>query len=316
MSSTDSNREGIGINALSIDGGSIASLISSLELVDELMRRIQREMDLPNPPLPRKYFRLMVGAGFAGLLVIMLGRLGMSVQEARGYCVAIMDETFSERKRFGGEAFKRAKLVAAVEKMLESCGAGADARMADLRVDSSEVCKVMVCVAPRSGIRAGMAACMRTYATGVNRLPDCTIVEAVCSTFAAPRLFKPMDVLEPGGITSTYIGLSSFNPMAQLLGELAVVFQGGHISCVLSIGAKQKEPTTGVTIALIRRMRMHVPGFPLVRDPGAWGSRMRLAPLAAHPMLVQEIAAIAPTPPTVPAPSTASDADNDTEAAE
>ncbi|KAG8710221.1 hypothetical protein FRC09_000233 [Ceratobasidium sp. 395] len=116
--------------------------MSSFELVDELMRRIQRELDLPDPPLPCKYFRLMVGAGFAGLLVIMLGRLRMSVQEARGYCIAIMDEAFSERKRFSGEAFKRAKLVAAVERMLESCGAGAGARMAEPRVDNPEVCKV------------------------------------------------------------------------------------------------------------------------------------------------------------------------------
>ncbi|KAG9120374.1 hypothetical protein FRC07_004162 [Ceratobasidium sp. 392] len=84
----------------------------------------------------------MVGAGFAGMLVIMLGRLGMSVQEAKHRCMAIMDEAFSERKLFGGEAFKRTKLIAAVERMLESCSVGADGRMLDPRADEPKACKV------------------------------------------------------------------------------------------------------------------------------------------------------------------------------
>ncbi|KAG8718404.1 hypothetical protein FRC09_012713 [Ceratobasidium sp. 395] len=179
--------------------------MSSLELLEELMRRIQKKLDLPEPPLPCRHFRLMVGAGFAGLLVIMLGRLGMSTQEAKAHCVTIMDAAFSEKKLLGTGAFKRTKLIAAVENML------------DPRANDADACKIMICVAPESGMRGGMPACMRTYTTSANGLPDCTIVEAVCSTFAARGLFKPMDVSEPGGIKSTYIGLCNFNPMAQLL---------------------------------------------------------------------------------------------------
>ncbi|KAG9118672.1 hypothetical protein FRC07_006696 [Ceratobasidium sp. 392] len=140
MSSTTD--EGDGANALSLDGGSIASLMSSIELLEELMRLVQRELGLPNPPLPCKHFRLMVGAGFEGLLVILLGRLQMSVQEAKRHCMTIMDEAFSERKILGAGAFKRAKLIAAVERMLESCGAGAGARMMDPRAIEFKACKV------------------------------------------------------------------------------------------------------------------------------------------------------------------------------
>ncbi|KAG9122900.1 hypothetical protein FRC07_000527 [Ceratobasidium sp. 392] len=158
----------------------------------------------------------------------------MSVQQAKCRAVAIMDEAFSEKKILGAGAFKRAKLIAAVERTLESCGAGANARMLDPRVDDPES-------SPESEMRAGVPTCLRTYGVGASSLPDCTIVEAVCSTFAVPGLFKPTDVVEPGGIKSTYIGLGSFNPMAQLLKEAAHIFQDGHMRCVTSIGTKQKE---------------------------------------------------------------------------
>ncbi|KAG9103582.1 hypothetical protein FRC07_009964 [Ceratobasidium sp. 392] len=214
--------------------------MSAIELIDELMRRVQRELGLSEPPLPCNHFKLMVGAGFAGLLVILLGRLRMSVQETKRHCTAIMDEAFSERKILGAGAFKRAKLIAAVERMLESYGASAGARMLDPRADEPGACKVMVGVAPESGMRAGVPACLRTYAADTISLPVCTIVEAVCSTFAVPVLFKPMDVVEPGGIKSAYIGLGSFNPMVQLLKEAAHMFRDGHMKCVMSIGAEQK----------------------------------------------------------------------------
>ncbi|KAG8698468.1 hypothetical protein FRC09_007216 [Ceratobasidium sp. 395] len=233
MSSTNMGQGDTGINALSLDGGSIASLMSSLELLEELMRRLQRELGLSDPPLPCSHFRLMTGAGFSGL--------GMSVQEARRHCVAIMDEAFSEKKAFGNEMFKITKLKAAVERMLELCDAGAGARMLDPRANEPETCKVMVCVAPESGMRAGMPARLRTYAVDANGIPDCTIIEAICSTFAVSGLFKPMDVVEPGDIKSIYVGLSGFNPMAWLLDEAANLFQNGRLKCAVSIGAGQKQ---------------------------------------------------------------------------
>jgi hypothetical protein len=72
----------------------------------------------------------------------MLGRLGMSVDEAKQYCSTIVKEVFSKKKRIGGESFKATKLEAAVKRMLESYGAGADARMMDPQANSSEGCKV------------------------------------------------------------------------------------------------------------------------------------------------------------------------------
>ncbi|KAG8724692.1 hypothetical protein FRC09_015603 [Ceratobasidium sp. 395] len=152
-----------------------------------------------------------------------------------------MDEAFSEKKAFGNEAFKRTKLKAAVERMLESYGVGASERMLGHEADNPEACKVVVCVAPETGMRAGSPTCLRTYRTDASSLPDCTIAEAICSTFAAPGLFKPMNVAEPGGIKSTYVGLSSFNPMVQLLDEAAHLFPDERLACVVSIGAAQRQ---------------------------------------------------------------------------
>ncbi|KAG8723718.1 hypothetical protein FRC09_002056 [Ceratobasidium sp. 395] len=236
MSSAQTPGEAEGVSALSLgeDGGSVASLMSSLELVEELMRRVQRELGLPDMPLPRKHFRLMVGAGFAGL--------GLSVQEARRHCVSIMDEAFSEKKAFGNEVFKITRLKAAVERMLESCGVSASERMLDPEAGRPETCKVMVCVAPESGMRAGSPTCLRTYTiSDTSSLPDCTIIEAICSSCALAGLFKPMDVPETRGIKSTYVGLSSFNPMVQLLDEATHLFRNEHLACVVSIGAAQRQ---------------------------------------------------------------------------
>ncbi|KAG8706136.1 hypothetical protein FRC09_002554 [Ceratobasidium sp. 395] len=233
MSSAQPTHEYEGVNALSLDGGATASLLSSVELVEELMRRLQKELGLPDLPLPRKHFRLMVGAGFAGL--------GMSVQEAKRHCVAIMDAAFSEKKTFGHGVFKRTKLKAAVERMLESCGVSASEPMLDPEAHSSETCKVMVCVSPESGMRAGSPTCLRTYTANASGLPDCTIVEAICSSFAVSGLFKPTDVAELGGIKSTYVGLSSFNPTLQLLDEAVHLFQDKRLACVVSIAAAQKQ---------------------------------------------------------------------------
>jgi hypothetical protein len=73
----------------------------------------------------------------------MFGRLGMSVDEAKLYCSAIINEVFSEKKRFnGGERFKASKLEGAVKRMPNECGVGEDAQMMDPRADSAEGCKV------------------------------------------------------------------------------------------------------------------------------------------------------------------------------
>ncbi|KAG8708122.1 hypothetical protein FRC09_001430 [Ceratobasidium sp. 395] len=237
------------MNALSIDGGSIASLMSTIEVLEELMGRIQRELGLSEPPRPCKHFRLMAGAGFTGLLV-----LGMSLREAKKYCISIMDETFSERKVFSHQAFKATKLRDAVESMLKSCGAGVDARMLESCTGDPEECNVLICVAADDGTSAEMPVYLRTYPVDANSSPDCTVLEAICATLAVPGLFKPMAIADIGGIESTYTGFSSFNPMVQLLEEATGLFQNGRMTCVLSVGARHKDASAAECERVAREM--------------------------------------------------------------
>jgi hypothetical protein len=73
----------------------------------------------------------------------MFGRLGMSVDESKIHCSAIVNEAFSGQNYFSiSRRFKASKLEAAVKKMLKACGAGEGARMMDPMADDAESCKV------------------------------------------------------------------------------------------------------------------------------------------------------------------------------
>ncbi|KAG8770276.1 hypothetical protein FRC12_004385 [Ceratobasidium sp. 428] len=227
------------INTLSFDSGSIASLMGSIIVVEELMRRVQKAQNLPTLPRPSEHFKFIIGAGFTSLLAIMFGRLRFSIDEAKLHCSKIAKCAFSSRKWHGGASFKASKLEAAIKRMLITCGEGEDARMLDPRASDTDVCRVIVCVASEHGTRAGNPVCLRTYPFERNSVPDCTIVEALRAAFALPEVFKPATILETGGIGVTYVGLADYNPTALLLGELSCVFPDGHVSRIMSVGTSQ-----------------------------------------------------------------------------
>ena len=61
---------------LALDGGGVRGL-SSLLILQKLMREIQRLKGDSQPPLPCQYFDLICGTSTGGLIAIMLGRLRM-----------------------------------------------------------------------------------------------------------------------------------------------------------------------------------------------------------------------------------------------
>ncbi|KAG9087627.1 hypothetical protein FS749_002797 [Ceratobasidium sp. UAMH 11750] len=229
------------INALSLDSGSIVSLLSLITVVEELMRRVQRDQRLPELPRPGRHFKLIIGAGFSSLLAIMFGRLGLSIDESKIYCNSIIEDVFSEKKRFGTGKFKSRKLEAGIKRMLNACGVGEGARMLDPLASNADTCKVVICVASKHATRAGIPVRLRTYPLERNGVPDCTIAEALCAAFAVPGLFKPATIPEPGGIMSLYVGLGDFNPTALSLEEVPLLFPDGRMNCVTSIGTGQTQ---------------------------------------------------------------------------
>ncbi|KAG8680999.1 hypothetical protein FRC09_017829, partial [Ceratobasidium sp. 395] len=229
------------INTLSFDSGSIASLMGSIVVVEELMRRVQKEQNLPTLPRPNQHFKLIIGAGFTSLLAIMFGRLGLSIDEAKLHCSKVAKYAFSSRKWSGGN-YKASRLETAIKRMLVACGEKEDARMLDPQAGNTNVCRAVVCVAADPGMRAGIPVCLRTYPFERNSVPDCTIVEALRAAFSLPGVFKPATILETGEIGVTYVGLADYNPTALLLGELSWVFPDRHVSRIMSIGTTQVSP--------------------------------------------------------------------------
>ncbi|KAF2623699.1 FabD/lysophospholipase-like protein [Macroventuria anomochaeta] len=74
---------------LALDGGGVRRL-SSLCILDELMRKADNE----NPPNPYDYFDLIGGTSTGGLIAVMLGRLGMTIDECRHAYLDLAAEAF------------------------------------------------------------------------------------------------------------------------------------------------------------------------------------------------------------------------------
>jgi patatin-like phospholipase/acyl hydrolase len=81
------------IRLLSLDGGGFRGIIT-LQILQCVMERIQQAQGLANTPKPCQYFDLMVGTSTGGLIALLLGRYGMSVQDALQAYLSLGAELF------------------------------------------------------------------------------------------------------------------------------------------------------------------------------------------------------------------------------
>ncbi|KAJ6572658.1 hypothetical protein B0H10DRAFT_1639289, partial [Mycena sp. CBHHK59/15] len=65
-----------------LDGGGVGTL-SELLILERLMYRTKTERGLDTMPSPWEYFELIGGSGTGGIIALMLGRLRLSIPEAR-----------------------------------------------------------------------------------------------------------------------------------------------------------------------------------------------------------------------------------------
>lgn len=68
------------LRVLSLDGGGIKGY-TSLLILERILRTYQFEKKLDAMPKPCEIFDLIVGTSTGGLIAVMLGRLGMTVEE-------------------------------------------------------------------------------------------------------------------------------------------------------------------------------------------------------------------------------------------
>ncbi|CAE6511146.1 unnamed protein product [Rhizoctonia solani] len=236
---TELPRQSTSLRLLSFDGGGVRGL-SSLIILHEFMKRVQEQLDLHETPRPCEVFDLIAGTGTGGIIAILLGRLGLRVENAIETYQQIVRDAFSEKKFSGEGTFKTTNLGNTITRVIERYTGRADTLMMD-----SGRCKTFVCATQADNMTAGIPTLIRSYSVPENDGPKCKITQVALATMVTMGYFKPV-IIDDSGIGTTYVdgGLSGNNPTAHMLAEAGRVFVDRNVSCVFSIGAGHLRPTS------------------------------------------------------------------------
>ncbi|KAG5333933.1 hypothetical protein C0989_004621 [Termitomyces sp. Mn162] len=111
-----------GLRLLALDDGGTRGL-SELLIIQELMNRLKFITHANTVPKPCEYFDLIGGVGTGGLIALILGRLGMPIDQAIEEYVRFTSRVFSDRKgRNKKEMFKASVFEDGMKAIIKSCG--------------------------------------------------------------------------------------------------------------------------------------------------------------------------------------------------
>ncbi|KZT38062.1 FabD/lysophospholipase-like protein [Sistotremastrum suecicum HHB10207 ss-3] len=237
MSSSSSNK---GLRLLSLDSGGVRGL-SMLIILQEIMYRIQVREGLDRMPLPCQYFDLIGGSGTGGLIALLLGRCGMSIEECIATYVGMAAAVFRKVKRGSNERFRATILETEWKKIMKRVLNDENATMIVRGQDLGRpYCNTFVCAMSRDNMNANIPRLFHTYPVPKNPSFDCKIWEAARATTADPEIFKPIRIGSLGSSPEFYIGptmIGRSNPIHQVLEQSALLHPDRHVGCVVSIGA-------------------------------------------------------------------------------
>ncbi|MCJ1314586.1 hypothetical protein MMC25_008268 [Agyrium rufum] len=222
------------VNLLALDGGGIRGL-SELLILDEVMKRLQFDLELPELPRPCHYFDLIGGTSTGGLIALMLGRLQMTTREALDVYAILAEAIFSRQNRNPGwkdGAYKAETVEAKIKELVASKGLGD--RMRD---ENLSTCKAFVCALP--ALNTEHPRLFRTYRVRENATINCMIWEAARATTAAPTIFERVCIGDEGGAKEEFLdgGLGHNNPTSHVLEEARRVFgDNASLGCLVSLG--------------------------------------------------------------------------------
>ncbi|KAF3936314.1 hypothetical protein ABW19_dt0208754 [Dactylella cylindrospora] len=205
------------------------------------MERIRHDGKLNYTPRPCEYFDLIGGTSTGGLIAIMLGRLGMTVQDAIDAYDSLAQLVFHEKKLRGQDgAFKASNLEKAIKSIVGKFDHDEEALMID---DKSRIkgCKTFVCAQPAQQL--GNPRLFRTYASRDGYSQNCKIWEATRATSAAPLFFKRI-LIGTGSLKEEFLdaGLGCNNPTKVVLEEAENIWGStGHIACIISLGTGRPD---------------------------------------------------------------------------
>ncbi|KAL2135632.1 hypothetical protein VTI74DRAFT_7582 [Chaetomium olivicolor] len=232
------------VNLLSLDGGGVRG-VSSLIILDSIMKKIRDMYGLDEVPKPCENFHMIGGTSTGGLIAIMLGRLRMSTEEALQAYYNCASKIFSRENRkkwrLLSQRFQATALQEVVESLVKERGMGELMRDPECPTKG----KVFVCVLRSGSINEPRL--VRSYPgdPGVDDQwdKDIKIWEAARATTAASSFFKPQ-ILGTGATAKKYIdaAFGYNNPVEFLLKEAVDEFGSGRrLGCVVSIGTGTQD---------------------------------------------------------------------------
>ncbi|CZR60142.1 uncharacterized protein PAC_10038 [Phialocephala subalpina] len=187
------------LRLLSLDGGGVRGL-STIIILRHIMKNVSR--GLGKPVEPRDFFDMIGGTSTGGLIAIMIGRLGLTLDQCQTAYLKLSKRIFNP-SRGKLNAIGRAKdflladgkfdykeLEDAIKEVIVQDG---NLMMDELLQDPESPCKVFVCA-----LRTGNSetAILRTYENDEPELlyDDCKIWEACRATSAATTFFDPIKI--------------------------------------------------------------------------------------------------------------------------
>ncbi|KAH8744930.1 hypothetical protein F5882DRAFT_525888 [Hyaloscypha sp. PMI_1271] len=219
----------LNLRLLSLDGGGIKGL-TSLLILKRLMRTVQRECQLAADPRPCEIFDLIGGTSTGGISAIMLGRLGMSVDE----CIAkykLVGSSVFGKKPFGSKYLK--SVVGKAAYSAKALNEIVIQTLADKKLPANEPmvgthepgCKVFVAVTRTASAEYELLRNYLTTATDQQDYP-CYIWETCQATSAAPIFFEPLTLHD-----------------SKVVNEAGRMWPDRHLGCVVSIGTGWTDAT-------------------------------------------------------------------------
>ncbi|KAJ7697795.1 acyl transferase/acyl hydrolase/lysophospholipase [Mycena rosella] len=217
------NTLNLGVRVLSLDGGG-AGALPELLILERLMYRVKTEGELETMPFPHECFELIGGSGTGGIIALMLGRLRMSVSDAR----SVYEKLRPESKIGFGEEFQTSKFEADLMDIFQG------ENMKDFHANT---CKTFVCAMNTMNMNAAIPEFFRSYDTREEPANECLVWEAARATSAIPGLFKPMEI-GSDATRQRYIGggFGHNNPTTLVLQEAKQLYPSRPVVLVTSIG--------------------------------------------------------------------------------
>ncbi|QRV92256.1 kinesin light chain [Ceratobasidium sp. AG-Ba] len=193
-------------------------------------------MSLQNQPMVRDHFDVVAGTGTGAVIACMVGRLGISIQQAIEYYIKLAD-VFAERKLFGTTSFKTTKLQDALKSIVRDVTGDENTRMMD-STENAAKCRTMVFAMSADNLNATLPCTFRSYQGVSNQMPDCPVWQVLSATMAHPEMFKPTDI-GLGHLRLSFVdgGLGCNNPTAHVLAEVKAILPSRDMSSLVCIGA-------------------------------------------------------------------------------